>query len=126
MGRVSVIEWTGVALGGMLGACMRFFITNRINGRWNKNFPLATFLINMTGAFLLGFVYAVARPNNIVDYWLRSGAGIGFIGAFTTFSTWMYESATLKDRKAILTLLIYMLASVVIGLLAAWLGMTIG
>lgn len=115
-------EWAGVAFGGMLGACARFFITNRINARWSRSFPLATFLINITGAFLLGFVYAAARPNNVLDFWLRSAVGVGFIGAYTTFSTWMYESTALRDRRAIKTLVSYLLASLFVGLLGAWVG----
>ncbi len=125
MERVSLIEWAGVAFGGMIGACIRFFITNRINARWRKNFPLATFLINITGAFLLGFIYTTARPNNLLDYWLRSGVGIGFIGAYTTFSTWMYESVTLRDRRAMTTLFVYIITSLGMGLLGAWIGQSI-
>ena len=120
-----MIEWAGVVFGGMIGACTRFFITNRINSKWRKNFPLATFLINITGAFLLGFIYAAARPNNLLDYWLRSGVGIGFIGAYTTFSTWMYESVTLRDRRAIITLFVYVITSLIMGLLGAWIGQSI-
>ncbi|OPG17426.1 fluoride efflux transporter CrcB [Ferroacidibacillus organovorans] len=117
-----MIEWVGVAIGGMFGACTRFFITNQINARFKKSFPVATFLINITGAFLLGYVYAAARPNNLVDYWLRSAIGIGFIGAYTTFSTWMFESATLRDRRAVKTMVAYLLASLVVGLFGAWVG----
>lgn len=117
-----MIEWVGVAFGGFLGACARFFIANRINARWSKNFPLATFLINISGAFLLGFVYTAARPNNVLDFWMRSAVGIGFIGAYTTFSTWMYEGTTLWDRRAIKTLVFYLLVSLFVGLLGSWVG----
>lgn len=117
-----MIEWAGVAIGGFLGACARFFITNRINARWSRDFPLATFLINVTGAFLLGFIAADARANNLLDYWLRSGIGVGFLGAYTTFSTWMFESNTLRDRRAVATVIAYLLASLVVGMIGAWIG----
>ncbi len=117
-----MIEWGGVAVGGMLGACARFFITNRINARWRMGFPLATFLINVTGAFCLGYISVVARPHNSVDAWLRSGVGIGFIGAYTTFSTFMFEGTALRDRRADGMLFLYFAASAATGLLAAWLG----
>lgn len=117
-----MIEWFGVAVGGVLGACSRFFITNRINAHWTRNFALATFLINVTGAFLLGYIYAAARPNNLVDYWLRSGIGIGFLGAYTTFSTWMFESITLRDRRALGTAIVYIFASLGVGLIGAFVG----
>lgn len=117
-----MIEWSGVAVGGMLGACTRFFLTNHINARWRNSFPLATFLINIVGAFLLGYIYVAARPHNLVDAWLRSGLGIGFIGAFTTFSTFMFEGVTLRDRRATRVLFLYFASSAGVGLLGAWLG----
>lgn len=117
-----MIEWAGVAIGGCLGAWARFFITNRINNHYRNSFPLATFLINCSGAFLLGFLTVAARPNNVFDFWLRSSVGIGFMGAYTTFSTFMYESVTLRDRRAFLSMGSYLAASLVVGLLGAWLG----
>lgn len=120
-----MIEWTGVAIGGIFGSWARFAITHLIGRFWSKKFPLATFLINITGAFLLGYITAAARPNNLLDYWLRSTIGIGFIGAYTTFSTFMFESITLSDRRAFFTLSAYLGASLAFGLLGAWLGMSI-
>ncbi|MCY0876816.1 MAG: CrcB family protein [Firmicutes bacterium] len=120
-----MIEWAGVAVGGIFGAWTRFAITNLIGRFWKANYPLATFLINITGAFLLGFVTAAARPNNVFDYWLRSAVGIGFLGAYTTFSTFMFESITLTDRRAFLTMFSYLAASILFGLLGAWLGLSI-
>lgn len=117
-----MIEWGGVAVGGMLGACARFYLTNEINDRWRRSFPLATFLINIVGAFFLGYIYVAARPHNLIDAWLRSGLGIGFIGAFTTFSTFMFEGVTLRDRRAMPMLFLYFASSAGVGLLGAWVG----
>jgi len=120
-----MIEWTGIAVGGVFGAWARFYITNLVGRVWRGNYPLATFLINITGAFLLGFITAAARPNNIFDYWLRSAVGIGFMGAYTTFSTFMFESVILADRRALVTLFAYLAASLTFGLLGAWLGLSL-
>lgn len=117
-----MVEWFGVAFGGTLGAWSRFLLTNRINKRWTRSFPLATFVINVTGAFLLGYIYAATRPHNWIDAWLRSAVGIGFIGAYTTFSTFSYESILLWDRRALAAAVAYVAASVGAGLFAAHLG----
>ncbi len=117
-----MVEWTGVAIGGVAGAWMRYFMTNRVNSRWSGNFPLATLFINVTGAFLLGFLFAATRPHNLLDAWLRSSIGIGFIGSYTTFSTFTYEAVTLLDRRAIKTAIMYVLTSVILGLLGALAG----
>jgi len=116
-----MIEWAGIAVGGCLGALARLFITNQISRRWRGDYPLATFLINVTGAFLLGFITVAARPNNLLDDWLRSAIGIGFLGAFTTFSTFMFESAGLRKQNRT-ALVAYLSASLTLGLLGAWLG----
>ncbi len=118
-------DWLGIALGGVAGAWMRFFVTNRVNSIWNKQFPLATFLINITGAFFLGFLYTAVRPHNLLDIWLRNSIGVGFIGAYTTFSTMMYETMTLFTLRHLKIMAWYITASVLLGLLGAYLGTSI-
>ena len=117
-----MVEWVGVAAGGIVGAWARYFLTNRVNSRWNGDFPLVTLLINVTGAFLLGFLFAATRSHNLLDAWLRSSIGIGFIGTYTTFSTFTYETVTLIDRRAVKTAIMYVLTSVSLGLLGALVG----
>jgi CrcB protein len=117
-----VIEWFGVAAGGFLGSCARLYITLRISRSWNKHFPLATFLINVTGAFLLGVISVAMHSSNLFDAWMRSTLGIGFLGAFTTFSTFMFESIELYDRRKIDTMIGYLLASLVFGFAGAYIG----
>jgi CrcB protein len=117
-----MVEWLGVAGGGLVGAVTRFFITNRVNERWQRSFPLATFAINVTGAMLLGFTMVAASAPTIADAWWRSTVGLGFCGAYTTFSTYMFEAATLRDRRALRTAAGYVLISLLCGLGGAWLG----
>ncbi len=118
-----LVNWLALCIGAALGAVMRFFLTNTINKRWKYSFPLATFLINMAGAFLLGLLYAKNHgPDQ--SLWLFM-IGVGFLGAFTTFSTFTYETAILLDRRALIASLSNVFFSVILGLFFAWIATVI-
>lgn len=114
--------WVGAA--GFFGSIARFLIGRGCGQLFRTSFPVGTLLINLTGAFVLGWLlkYLDERVVKMSDE-LRLSIGIGFLGAYTTFSTFMYESSQLwsnGDRfKAILNLG----GSIVLGLLAVRLGM---
>jgi fluoride exporter len=116
-----------VGLGGFLGALSRFVIARAMAGAVPTRFPLATFCINVGGSFLLGVLAAVlvdrAAPNSEV---LRLALGIGFLGAFTTFSTFELETHLLLNEGAWMTALLYVSASCVLGLLALRAGIVVG
>ena len=116
------VEWVGVAVGGLFGAVTRFFVMNLISKYWTKSFPIATFVINVIGSLLLGMILALSIDNQLLDNWLVSIFGLGFMGAFTTFSTLMYESVTLLDRRLTRTAVLYVFSSVVFGILGALVG----
>ena len=84
-----------VATGGFFGAITRFAISNWFK-RTKTSFPIATFLINITGAFLLGYIIG----NGVTTGW-QLLLGTGFMGAFTTFSTFKLESIQLFNRKTL-------------------------
>jgi CrcB protein len=99
-----------VGIGGMLGSVARYDLGMRINKYSKSAFPYATFIINITGALLLGIVSAMHDSGQL--YLLL---GEGFLGAFTTFSTFMYEGVNLiKDNKH-LNAFLYIIATVIIG-----------
>lgn len=111
------IEFIGVGLLGGAGAVARFLIDGRIAGRLGRAFPYGTLLVNLVGALLLGAVVAAALPPRTSE--VLTG---GLIGAFTTFSTWMFESHRLgEDHRADLAA-INLLAALVLGVVCAWLG----
>lgn len=87
--------WTGIALGGALGALSRYYLNLFIQGRLGQGnwaaFPLGTLVINVVGSFLLGLVIALSA-RGLVSPELRLAFGTGFVGAFTTFSTFEWES----------------------------------
>ena len=117
------MQWLGIVLGGALGAMARYYVTQTIQARWSRAFPLATFVINIVGAFCLGLVVMSTKHPAWLHTWIVSTVGTGFLGAFTTFSTYMVESLTLLHVKKIGMMFAYMVSSLVIGLLLAYLGM---
>ncbi|WP_318582327.1 fluoride efflux transporter CrcB [Bacillus paranthracis] len=110
-----------VATGGFFGAITRFTISNWFKKRNKTSFPIATFLINITGAFLLGYIIG----SGFTTGW-QLLLGTGFMGAFTTFSTFKLESVQLLNRKSFSTFLLYLSATYIVGILFAFLGMQLG
>lgn len=108
-----------IGIGGFLGAVFRYQIS-----RWGSNlkssFPYATLLVNLLGSFLLGLLVGVEANHNS-----KLMIGVGFLGAFTTFSTFQFEVVQLwkKDKRKSL---IYMFTSYIGGVLLAGLGMILG
>jgi fluoride exporter len=112
----------GVMVGGALGALCRYWINMSVAMFFGNKllFPWATFGINITGSFILSFLF-FANYFNISNSW-RVALGTGFLGAFTTFSTFELESLQLLDKGQIWLTTFYIVGSVVTGFLAAVLG----
>ena len=100
---------------------VRFHLGKIISQRANTTFPIATFIINITGAILLGIVSSIGFTDNI--YLLL---GEGFLGAYTTFSTFMYEGFNLFQENEKLNAFIYILGSLFLGILGFVGGFEIG
>jgi CrcB protein len=107
------------AVGG-LGAVARFVLDGTF-GRTGWDFPFGTFTVNMLGAFILGVLAGAALTQNEYRVW-----GTGFIGAFTTFSTWMLETHRLAEDGEARVGWLNFLVSLILGLGAVWLGRQIG
>ncbi|MDI6881087.1 MAG: fluoride efflux transporter CrcB [Desulfitobacteriaceae bacterium] len=111
-----------IAAGGALGALSRYGLGVFISNRWNQGFPFQTFLINITGAFLLGFLNTLFIERLAVSPAVRLGIGVGFIGAYTTFSTFGYEVITLLEGGSYFTAGLYTLLSISVGFTGVALG----
>jgi CrcB protein len=115
-----------VGLGGFLGANARFVVARSVGGMIDTRFPLGTFAINMSGSFLLGVVGSlVAQRVSPVSDGLRLAIGIGFIGAYTTFSTFEFETHALLETGELAMALVNMIGSLVVGMLALRAGVLV-
>jgi CrcB protein len=109
-----------VAIGGALGSVLRYLISLFVAHYFSNKFPLATFIINFLGCFLIGFFFNFSgKFDEKIKYLLM----IGFCGGFTTFSTFANENLLLLQSGNYFTALAYTLLSVVSGVVAVWLGM---
>ncbi|HEX8072156.1 MAG TPA: fluoride efflux transporter CrcB [Pyrinomonadaceae bacterium] len=118
--------WTrylAVALGGALGAMLRYYLGGSALARATAPLPVPTFLINVSGSFLLGlFLTAVAERLTFVGPHVRLAFAVGFVGAYTTFSTFEYETALLVEGRRFGLALAYVVLSCAAGFGAVGLG----
>ena len=111
-----------IGIGGALGAVSRYGIALWIGQRWGRSFPLGTFVINVSGSFLIGLLMTLLAERFSVNPQWRLLLVVGFLGAYTTFSTFEYETgALLKDGEWAFAMLNVVL-SVVVGFIALKLG----
>ncbi|HZO80349.1 MAG TPA: fluoride efflux transporter CrcB [Candidatus Binataceae bacterium] len=116
--------WVG--LGGFFGANARYLLGGWVASRLGVGFPYGTYIINVTGSFILGFFLAFAQDRPWVAPPARLLFAVGFVGAYTTFSTFEYESIRLLQDGELLLSVVYLLGSVVSGALAAIAGIALG
>jgi CrcB protein len=116
----------GVALGGALGASARYGIDRLIERRSTAVFPWSTFTINVTGCFLIGLVTAALVDRHHLPAWLRVGIVVGFIGGYTTFSTFVQETYDVGDIHHVAIALAYVVASIAAGLVVLYAGLRVG
>ena len=104
-----------VAIGGAFGAVARYLINISPAANLFEKFPFPTFLINISGSFLIGFLMILLADKISVGENLRMAIIVGFLGAFTTFSTFEIEILGLVRERYFTTALVYLVLSVVIG-----------
>lgn len=115
-----------VAIFGAAGAVSRYWVDGRISDLTHGQFPWGTFVINVVGAFALGILVALTTERLLISPNWRVALGIGFLGSFTTFSTYAYESVKLAEDGAVGLALVNSVGMVALGMLAAALGLALG
>ncbi len=112
----------GVALAGALGAPARYAVEQAVRRIRPTSFPFGTFVVNVSGSFALGLVVGLAIAQGL-DADLRTVVGTGFLGAYTTFSTYAYETVRRAEERERRTALAYAVGSIVVAGLASALGL---
>jgi CrcB protein len=110
----------------MLGANLRYVVTIWSVERWGSEFPFGTFIVNVSGAFVIGVVLALATERLDISPLWRLFFVTGFLGGYTTFSTYAWEGLVLTEQGAWLRAGAYVLGSNVLGFAGVWLGATLG
>lgn len=121
---MAAVLWVG--LGGFLGANARYLLGGWVASRLGVEFPYGTYVINVTGSFILGFFLAFAQDRTWIAPPVRLLFAVGFVGAYTTFSTFEYESIRLLQDGELLLAAVYLVGSVVTGGVAAIAGIALG
>lgn len=115
-----------IALGGVAGTLSRYGLEGWIQGRSAGGFPLGTLTVNLAGSLLLGFILRLATGATLITPDVRAGLTIGFCGAFTTMSTFSYESVALLNDGDYVRAGLYMSATIVGCVAAVILGAALG
>jgi CrcB protein len=115
-----------IGLGGFLGANARYLIGGWVADRLSPSFPYGTLVINVSGSFVIGLFLALITERFSAPAGLRLFFAIGFLGAYTTFSTFSFESLALIQDRAYLAAAANVVGSVVLSLLAVTVGAVIG
>jgi len=115
-----------VGVGGFFGAIARYVVDGAVSQQTGGAFPWGTLVINVSGSLLLGFLFALTVERGVLPAESRAPLMVGFVGAYTTFSTLMLESWRLIEDGSVVTGVLNLAGSSVIGIVAVLVGLTLG
>lgn len=115
------VNYLMVAVGAVFGVLGRVLLSNWIKSKWTYTFPMATFIVNISGALVLGFTASLGLGTRLSLLF-----GTGFIGTYTTFSTFNFENIELLRRKKNKSFITYIGGSYGLGIIAIFAGMALG
>lgn len=121
-----MIRYFLVLIGGGTGALARYVASSTIMTRFGGTFPLGTLVINITGSFVIGFLMTILTERFKLDPNWRLLLVVGFLGGYTTFSSFEWETYTAVRDGARWTGALNVVSSVILGYLAVWLGAMLG
>ncbi|MEA5113733.1 MAG: fluoride efflux transporter CrcB [Geobacteraceae bacterium] len=111
-----------VALCGAAGCLSRYYLSGWVYGLLGRDFPYGTFVVNILGAFIIGFLMEFGIRSTMVPATLRVGLTVGFLGGLTTFSTFSYETFRLIEEGELLVAFLNVAISVLVCLMFTWIG----
>lgn len=115
-----------VGIGGFFGSVLRYWLGGLVMDRSDTVFPLGTLVVNISGSLLMGLLFAVALERFAIGEGSRIFLAVGFLGAYTTFSTLMLESYTMMESGEFLLAGLDMAGSIILGFMAFYIGLIIG
>jgi fluoride exporter len=118
--------WFYIGMGGIIGSLLRYFVSMLTNQFSFSSFPLSTFIVNLIGSFLLGFLSGFFMKKPFQKVRMYAAITTGLIGSFTTFSTFSNETIQLMKNGDFLILFLYLFGSILLGLTFAFYGIHIG
>ncbi len=108
-----------IALGGATGAVSRYALATWVHGLWEGKMPVGTLMVNMLGSFAIGIIYVLVVERQLIHADWRGVLMVGFLGAFTTFSTFSLETIGLMEAGHIIHAVVYMLGSAILCVVMA-------
>ncbi|TWI70721.1 CrcB protein [Desulfobotulus alkaliphilus] len=115
-----------VALGGALGTLCRYGLCTGVHALLGRNFPWGTATVNLLGCFMFGLIWVMAEEKNMISESLRIMLLVGFMGAFTTFSTFIFENSGLIHHGEWIRLMANLAGQNLLGFMALYLGYSLG
>ncbi len=121
-----LLNYLAIAIGGAIGACLRFALSEWMLHLFGRAFPFGTLLVNILGSFVIGLLYGLLITEQIAPNPWRIFVGIGVLGAFTTFSTFSMDTVLLLQQGDWFKAVANVVLNVVLCLTLAWLGLKLG
>ena len=120
------MQTLAIAGGGAIGALLRFWMSTGIHNLLGRGFPYGTLAVNVVGSLLMGFLYVMLIDKLPLGPAWRAALLVGLLGAFTTFSTFSIETLNLMEEGELIKAFLNIMLSVVLCLMAAWVGLVAG
>ena len=117
-----MLKYLYIAGGGALGTICRYWLVTCLEQKYTSTFPFGTLTVNLFGSLMIGFLFGLMSANGIIEEKWRLLLFIGFLGGFTTFSSFSLENMKLLQNGFSSTAIVYSIASNLFGILLAFLG----